>query len=80
MSRNYTWKCALAPADKVANNVVVVWKMYYINTLKQELGTAKTYEQNFIEEKSVVDGHRCHMADKFGVFVDEDHSKLPTLY
>ena len=21
-----------------------------------------------------------HMADKFGVFVDEDHSKLPTLY
>ena len=63
MSRNYTWKCALAPADKVANNVVVVWKMYYINTLKQELGTAKTYEQNFIEEKSVVDGHRCHMAE-----------------
>ena len=25
--------------------------------------------------------HRCHMAAKFGVFVDEDHhSKLPTLY
>ena len=24
--------------------------------------------------------HRCHMAAKFGLFVDEDHSKLPTLY
>ena len=24
--------------------------------------------------------HRCNMAAKFGVFVDEDHSKLPTLY
>ena len=24
--------------------------------------------------------HRCHMAAKFGVFVDEDHSKLLTLY
>ena len=34
----------LAPADKAANNVVVSWKWYYINTLKQELSTAKTYE------------------------------------
>ena len=29
---------------------------------------------------SIVDRHRCHMAGKFGLFVDEDHSKLPTLY
>ena len=54
--------------------------MYYINTLKQELSTAKTYEHNRLDETSVVDRHRCHMAFKFGVFVDEDHSKLPTLY
>ena len=25
----------LVPADKAANNVVVVWWMYYINTLKR---------------------------------------------
>ena len=29
---------------------------------------------------SIVDRHRCHMAAKFGLFVDEDHSKLPTFY
>ena len=29
---------------------------------------------------SVVDMHRCHMKTKFGVFVDEDHSRFPTLY
>ena len=29
---------------------------------------------------SVVDRHRCHMTAKFGVFVDKDPSKLPTLY
>ena len=29
---------------------------------------------------SIVDRHRCHMSAKFGVFVDEDHRKLPTLY
>ena len=28
---------------------------------------------------SIVDRHRCHMAAKFGVFVDEDYSKLPTI-
>ena len=69
----------MAPADKAANNVVVVLKRYYINTLRQELSTAKTYEHNRFEETSIVDKHRCHMAAKFGLFVDEDHSKLPTL-
>ena len=47
---------------------------------KQELGNAKTYEHNLLDEKYVVDTHRCHLAAKFGVFVDEDHRKLPTLY
>ena len=40
----------------------------------------RTYEHNRLDETSIVDRHRCHMATKFGVFVDEDHSKLPTLY
>ena len=29
---------------------------------------------------SVIDKPQCHMAAKFGVFVDEDHSRLPVLY
>ena len=55
-------------------------KRYDINTLKQELSTAKTYEHNRLDETSIVDRHRCHMAAKFGLFVDEDHGKLSTLY
>ena len=55
-------------------------KMYYINSLKQDFNTAKTYERNRLDETSTVDRHRCHMAAKFGKFVHEDHSKLPTLY
>ena len=50
------------------------------NTLKQELSTSKTYEHNRLDETSIVDRHRCHMAAKFGLFDDEDHIKLPTLY
>ena len=41
---------------------------------------AKTYGHNLLDKKSVVDRHRCHIAAKFGVFVYEDHSKIPTLY
>ena len=54
--------------------------MYHINTLKQERSTAKTFEQYRLHKTSAVDMHRRHMAAKFGVFVGEDHSKLPTLY
>ena len=36
--------------------------------------------RNRHDETSIVDKHRCHMAAEFVVFVDEDHSKLPTLY
>ena len=78
--QEFNRRFVLAPTDKAANNVVVVLKKYYINTLKQELSTAKTYAHNRLVETSVADRHRCHMAAKFGLFVDEDHSKLPTLY
>ena len=54
--------------------------MSYINTFKQELGTAKTYEHPMHDEKLDADRHRCHIAAKFGVFVDEVHSKPPTSY
>ena len=54
--------------------------MYYIKTLKQKFSTAKTHEHNWLDETPVVDKHRCHMKARFGVFVDEDHCKLPTLY
>ena len=31
----------LAPADKAANNVVAVWKRYYINTLSKNFAMQK---------------------------------------
>ena len=59
---------------------MVVWKRYYINTLKQKMNTAETYEHNRLNETYVVDRYRFHMTAKFEMFVNEDHMKLPTLY
>ena len=67
------------PTDKAANNVVVVQGMYNINIVKQELSSAKTYGHNLLEERHVINSHRCHMAAKFTVLVEEDHDTLQTL-
>ena len=49
MKTPQTREPVLSPAVKAANNILVVWTMYYINTIKQEISTAETYEHNLIE-------------------------------
>ena len=73
-------KYVLVPADKAANNVVVVWRLHYINTLKQELSGTKTYEQISGKEKSVINNHSFHKSTRFAVSVNEDQERLPTFY
>ena len=34
----------LVPADKAANNAVVVWRLYYIDTFKRELIDTNAYK------------------------------------
>ena len=70
----------LVPADKAANNVVVVYSLHYINTLKQELSGTKAYKVTSEEEKSVVNGNCNHLALKFSVCVKERQDRLPTMY
>ena len=67
----------LVPAIKAANNVVVVWRWYYINTLKGELVDTNAYK---LSERAVVDWHGCHTALQLGVIAKENQHKVPTLY
>ena len=59
------------------NDVLIV---YHIIIIKQELISDKTYVCSLLDERFVNDRHQCHMNAKFGVFVDEDHGKLRTIY
>ena len=54
--------------------------MHYINTLKQELGGTKAYEQTSEKEKFVINNHIIHNATRFVVGVNEDQERLPTFY
>ena len=47
-------KYVLVPADKAANNSVVVCRLHYMNTLKQELNGTNAYEETSTDEKTVV--------------------------
>ena len=60
----------MVPADKAANNVVVVWRLHYVNILKQELSGTKAYDlQISADKRSVVDRHYCHTATKLAVSI-----------
>ena len=69
-------KYVLVPADKAANNVVVVYRLHYTTTLKQELNSTKAY----VDEKSVVYNHSNEIPNKFAVDVKERQDRLPTMY
>ena len=73
-------KYVLVPADKAANNVVVVCRLHYINTLKQELNGTKAYEETPIDEKSVVYSHSNEIHNKLAVDVKERQDRLPMMY
>ena len=71
----------LVTADEAANDVVVVWRLYYINTLKRELVDTNAYILHpSLSERVVVDGHGCHTALHFGVKAKVNKDKVPTLY
>ena len=73
-------KFVLVPADKAADNVVVVWRLHYINTIKRELSGTKANEQTSEKEKSVSNNHIFHNATRFAVSVNEDQERLSTFY
>ena len=73
-------KYVLVPADKAANNVVVVCRLHYVNTLKQELDGTRAYLETDTDEVSVVNAHLNDLPVKFSVCVNEGQDKLPMMY
>ena len=70
----------MVPTDKAANNVVVVCRLHYINTLKKELNGTKAYEETSIDEKSVVYSHSNEIPNTVAVDVKEHQDRLPAMY
>ena len=75
--KHFHRKYVLVPADKVANKIVVVCRLHYINTLKQELNGTNVYKETSTDEKTVVNSHMNDLPYKFAVNVKEHQKKTP---
>ena len=76
----------LVPADKAANNVIVVWKKYYIETLIKELGINttnispnSTYIPSTDSFDEILMSH-CKFIQSVGLEMSERDKNLPYLY
>ena len=65
------------PADKAANNVVVVCRKYYIEVLKKEILNSTTFQAMHSSESQIVDRH-ITATDKLKA--PAEHLKVPTMY
>ena len=72
-------KYVLAPADKAANNIVVVCQLHY-RTLKHEPNGTKAYEETTTDKRTVVNSHSNDSPYTFAVNVKECQDRLPTMY
>ena len=69
-----------SPFRHFQHNVVVVCRLRYINTLKQELDGTRAYKETDSDEISVVNAHLNELPVKFSVCYNEGQNKLPTMY
>ena len=70
-------KYVFAPADKAANNVIVIWKRHYVEVLKGELNSTSTYVPAQLTKDQLL-VHHINIFTKINV--ENDKCKLPTLY
>ena len=70
-------KYVFAPADKEANNVIIIWKRHYVEVLKGELNSTSTYvPAQFTKDQLLV--HHINTLTKIDVKIDK--CELPTFY
>ena len=73
----------LVPADKAANNVIVVCKKYHIETLIKELGIKTTNispNSTYIPSTDEILKSYCKFIESVGLEMSEEDKNLPYLY
>ena len=80
-------KYVCVPADKAPNSIIIICKMYYIETLIKELGLDNcstptgnsTYTSCQMSSEDIVNTHDTFMKS-FGIELSDDDIRLPYLY
>ena len=80
-------KYVFVPEDKAPNNIIIICKNYYIETLIKELGLDNcstpmgnsTYTSCQMSFEDIVDTHDTFMKS-LGIELSDDNKRLPYLY
>ena len=80
-------KYVFVPADKAPNNIIIICKRYYIETLIKELGLDNcstptgnsTYTSCQLSSEDIVNTHDTFMKS-LGIELSDDGKRLPYLY
>lgn len=72
-------KYVLVPADKAANNIIVVCKQYYGAVLTKEVQQGNTYEQATQPTEAILDQH-IDFATKHELTISNENRRLPSMY
>ena len=70
-------KFVFAPADKEANNVIIIWKPHYVEVLRGELNSTSTYVPAQLTKDQLL-VHHINTLTKINVKIDK--CELPTFY
>ena len=70
-------KYVFAPADKAANNVIIIWKKYYVDVLKEDLNSTSTYVPAQLTKDKLL---LHHIDTHIKINVKIDKCELPTFY
>ena len=72
-------KYVLVPADKAAQNVIVVCKKYYLEVVMREIETTATYEKVMDDATNIINQH-CKYFSRKHINVPSQHKCLPEFY
>ena len=67
----------LVPADKAANNIVVVCRKYYIEVLRNEIHSSNTFQATNLTEQQIA---YEHLNVTTNLKAAPDNTKVPTMY
>ncbi|MDA3086495.1 hypothetical protein OFO27_08180, partial [Campylobacter sp. CS_ED1] len=72
-------KFIFVPADKAANNIIIICRSYYIDILRKEILSTKTYNSTDLTEEDII---KCHIdtCGKFDVKLETTVQQIPTIY
>ena len=69
----------ITPIDKASNNVSIICKKFYIDTLKSEVQSSNTFKLCTKTEQSIFKEHKNYY-EKLNIKYAEESQTLPSLY